>query len=332
MTEIRNEGESRLVPMCESGPADPPDGAFIEGMGLFGKSPAFKSVLCRIPAAARGTAPILIVGEQGTCKERVARAVHYSSQLAGGPFLAVDCASLPRRLGETELFGNGRRGLIEASEGGTLFLDDISELAISVQARLAHFLETGCVSGRECASHRKVATRIIASVCPEMDRLVAMGLLRSDLLQRTATMRLDLPPLRARSEDIAPLAHWFVEKLAAEYGSKPPLLEAAAISVLQHYQWPGNVRELEILLRQLVLKHPSQSIGPSDVQSQMSSIAATSPDSECSLAQAELVHIRNVLGKVKGNKTHAARILGIDRKTLRQKLRQPEEHAVCSRG
>jgi len=332
MTEIRKEGERRLVAMCESSSSEPPDEAFFNAMGLFGKSSAFKNVLCRVPAASCGTAPILIVGEQGTCKERLARAIHYSSQLAGGPFVAVDCGSLPRQLGETELFGNGRRGLIEAAEGGTLFLDDISELAISVQARLSHFLETGRVSGRESASLRKVATRIIASTSPEVDRLVAMGLLRSDLLQRTATVRLDLPPLRARSEDIAPLADWFVKKLAAEYGSKPPLLEDAAISVLQQYQWPGNVRELETLLRQLVLKHPSESIGPADLRSQMTSMAATSLDSECSLAKAELVHIRNVLGKVKGNKTHAARILGIDRKTLRQKLRQPEEHAVSSRG
>lgn len=332
MTEIRKESELRLVPKRELNSGDPPDEAFFDGMGLFGKSSAFRSVLCRIPAASRGTSPILIVGEQGTCKERVARAIHYSSQLAGGPFVAVDCASLPRQMGETELFGNGRRGLIEASEGGTLFLDDIAELAISVQARLAHFLETGRVEGRESASPRKVATRIIASASPEVDRLVTMGLLRSDLLQRTATMRLDLPSLRARSEDIAPLAHWFVKKLAAEYGCKPPLLEDAAISVLQQYHWPGNVRELEALLRQLVLKHPSQSIGPADLQSQMTSIVATGLDSECSLAQAELVHIRNVLGRVKGNKTHAARILGIDRKTLRQKLRQPEEHAVCSNG
>ncbi|OQY98713.1 MAG: hypothetical protein B6D36_17215, partial [Planctomycetes bacterium UTPLA1] len=208
MTEIRKEGERRLVPMCESNSAILPDEGFFEGMGLFGKSSAFRGVLCRIPAASRGTSPILIVGEQGTCKERVARAVHYSSQLAGGPFVAVDCASLPRQLGETELFGNGRRGLIEASEGGTLFLDDIAELAISVQASLAHFLETGRVSGRDIASPRKVATRIIASASPEVDRLVAMGLVRSDLLQRIATVRLELPPLMARSEDIAPFAHW----------------------------------------------------------------------------------------------------------------------------
>lgn len=311
---------------------------FLRSIGLFGESPAFRSVLRMIPTLARKNSPLLIRSEAGTCRERLARAIHYCSANADRPFVQLNCSNIPQELKEAEIFGHSERntsgakksrGLIEAAEGGTVLLEEITELTIPVQARLARFLESGRIHGNDNGNSRKMDARIIATTSANIDGLVTANLFRADLLQRLDSCPILLPALRDRVEDIPLIARWLASKYATESGRKAPVFDDGAIHALQAYSWPGNVVELEAVIHHLVLWGPPRPITATDLPSRIAkgTQAAIPPDR--SLAEAELEHIRNVMAAVKGNKTHAARVLGIDRKTLRQKLRQPERHDLA---
>jgi DNA-binding NtrC family response regulator len=322
-----------------SGPVEAPD-------GLIGTSPAMQSVYRLIDRAAGASVSVLITGESGTGKELVARAIHYRGPRASAPFLAVNCAAIPESLIESELFGHAkgsftgattaRQGFFVAADGGTLFLDEVAELSPIAQAKLLRVLQEKTVQAVGADKSRAVDVRVIAATNKDLEGLAREGKFREDLFFRLHVLPIDLPPLREREGDVVPLLRHFLTT-AAELDSAPaPRLTDAAIDALKRYSWPGNVRELQNLAQRLVIFAEAGIIDTVDLPTVMRYVASPasptfgSPTSaQRTLREVELEHIRAVLESVGGNKTKAAAILGIDRKSLRERLKaamgaQPE--------
>ncbi len=299
--------------------------------GIMGESPAIVRVADMIAKAALTPATVLIAGESGTGKELVARAIHYTSPRASSPFVPVNCGAIPEELIESELFGHvrgaftsaieTRAGFFQTADGGTIFLDEISEMSLSTQVKLLRVLQDKEVCMVGSSRPRKVDVRIVASTNKDLPALVGKGMFREDLFFRINVITIELPPLRERGDDVHLLVNHFCDKFAAELGRRRPDFSARAIRALEGYHWPGNVRELENVVQRMIVLTDGDLIDVPDLPPLMRFSASREGDLGRTLAEVEAQYIRNVLASVDGNRTRAAAILGIDRKTLRKKLR-----------
>ena len=305
----------------------------VSSFGLVGESVPMQRVFEAIRKAARTSAVAMITGESGTGKELVARAIHYSSSRAWAPFLAVNFGGIPQKLLENELFGHikgafsgasaTRAGFFQAAEGGTIFLDEISELSPPMQAKLLKVIQDREVCMAGSSKPRAVDVRIMAATRKDLAGLVEGKTFREDLRSRLNGITIAVPPLRDRGDDVLLLARHFVAGFSKEHGKSLPVISEKALSCFKNYLWPGNVRELENLCHRLVVVTEGDRIDVSDLPSFMRFSAMREAGLNRPLAQVEAEYIRNVLASVGGNKTRAAEILRIDRKTLREKLKEP---------
>jgi DNA-binding NtrC family response regulator len=304
--------------------------------GIIGESKAMQRVFDAIRKAAATRVNVLITGESGTGKELVARAIHYSSPRAAAPFVPVNCGGIPEGLLESELFGHvkgsftgatdTRVGFFQTADGGTIFLDEISETTPGMQVKLLRVLEDQMIYMIGSRRSQKVDVRVLAATNKHVLGLIENGTFREDLYYRLNVITIDIPPLRDRADDIISLTHHFAEKHAADMGAEKPRFSERALQALRAYPWPGNVRELENTVHRMMVMTESPSIDAPDLPAAMRFSALRGAGADRTLAQVETDHIRNVLASTDGNKTRAAQILGIDRKTLREKLKRIHEH------
>ena len=304
----------------------------IANFGIVGESPAMQNVFKLISKAAESTATVLISGESGTGKELTARAVHYHSQRRAAPFVTMNCTAIPDTLIESELFGHvkgaftgageSRAGFFQVAHGGTLFLDEVSDASPQMQAKLLRAIQDKTMTMVGSSRSYSVDTRLVAATNKDLLQLVRIGVFREDLFYRLNVINIKLPPLRAREGDILLLINAFMAKYAREMNRPLPLIQDAALRILTDYHWPGNVRELENLIQRLVVLSEGDRIETADLPAAMRFCVRPDKGLDRTLAQVELDHIRDVLDAVNGNKTQAAQILQIDRKTLREKLKK----------
>ncbi|MCU0559184.1 MAG: sigma-54 dependent transcriptional regulator [Desulfobacterales bacterium] len=306
--------------------------------GIIGQSEAMQVVFHTIQKAAAVKATVLITGESGTGKELVARAIHYRSDRAAHPFVPVNCGGIPEGLLESELFGRvkgaftgateTRAGFFQTGNKGSLFLDEVSETSLGMQVKLLRVLQEKEICMVGSAKPQKVDVRILAGTNKNLQHLIAGGRFREDLYYRLNVINIEIPPLRARGEDVILLVRYFTTKYAAEMNRTEPHYSDRALEILRGYGWPGNVRELENLVQRLMALSEGDLVDAPDLPAGMrSECASDSRGLDRSLAQVEHEYIRHVLDRVGGNKTRAAAVLKIDRKTLRDKLKRVEGSA-----
>lgn len=283
-----------------------------------------------INVASQTDAPVLITGETGTGKNIVAKAIHYSSKRKGA-FISINCSTLPENLIEAELFGyekgaftgamTSRRGIFEMAEGGTLFLDEIGEMPLHLQTRLLSVLEEGRIKRLGGETIRPVSVRVIAATNSNIEELLG-NRFRPDLYYRLSVIRIHLPPLRERKDDIPELSMYLMKKIA---GIEVPL-EKEEIKRLTEYDWPGNIRELKNILERAYLIQRERPFRPSELigtkVSTHSSQMEPSGEEIINLEEMEKNHIRNTLNRLSGNLTKTATALGISLSTLKRKLRE----------
>jgi DNA-binding NtrC family response regulator len=300
--------------------------------GMLGESFEMQDVYRAIAKTATTSATVLITGESGTGKELVARAIHYNSPRGSAAFVPVNCGGIPEGLLESELFGHvrgaftgateSRAGFFQTADGGTIFLDEIGETSLSMQVKLLRVLQDMEVAMVGTSRTRKVNVRVLAASNRDLLNLVKRGVLREDLYFRLSVLTIAVPPLRDRGDDIMLMIRHFSKIFAEELGTPVPQFSDDALEVLKNYYWPGNVRELENVIQRLVVMTDGSLIEVPDLPSLMRFSALRKNGLNRSLAEVEAEHIRNVLASVDGNKTRAAGVLGIDRKTLREKLKR----------
>ncbi len=301
--------------------------------GIVGDCDAIQKVIRSIASAADRMDPVMIVGEKGTGKELVARAIHYSSKRVLSPVITVNCTGVPVHTLEKQLFGTPAEaargetrcqpGLFRLAAGGTLYLKEITELPPPIQASLLQLLEQTEPRSTGSAETRVPDLALIADSSRDVRAFADSGRLRVDLFIRLSMSTITLPPLRERGDDMLLLARHFLNKFTREVGKPTPTFTDRLCEVMRNYQWPGNVAELEGLMHHLASTMPVDVIDVPDLPAHMRYMAATAISWKRSLAEVEAEHIRNVVASVGGNKTRAVEILGINRKTLREKLRQP---------
>jgi DNA-binding NtrC family response regulator len=326
------ERERRAERGTAEGDIEPPP-------GFIGQSETMLEVYEAIRKAARTTATVLVTGESGTGKELMGRAIHYSSARSSAPFVPVACGAIPETLLESELFGHmkgsftgateTRAGFFQIADGGTLFLDEISETSLGMQVKLLRVLQDQRVWMIGADRPNEVDVRIIAATNKDLVRQVDKGLFREDLYYRLNVLPIELPPLRERGDDILLLVHHYAHIFAERSDRPVPRFTPEALRVLAEHSWPGNVRELENLLQRLVIMSDREEIRVPDLPSFMRFSAEGRQVVRRSLAEVEYEHMRRVLASVDGNKSRAAEILGITRKTLRERLRRYEEQQAA---
>jgi len=295
---------------------------------MIGSSPGMVDIYKTISLVAPTSAAVLIQGETGTGKEMIARMIHNNSARAQQPFVPVDCASMAPSLIESELFGamkgaytgadRDRLGVFEAANGGTVFLDEIGDIEHNFQLKLLRFLQEKEIRPLGASRGRKVDVRVIAATNRDLQKMVDEGKFREDLWYRLNVVRVVLPPLCERYGDVPLLSHYFLKKYNERYAQKARLTESG-IAALEAYSWPGNVRQLQHIMERLTILAPRGKIDEAAVKE---AIEQTEPRefSGDSLAETEAEQIRRVLAATAGNKSRAAKILGIERKTLYRKL------------
>lgn len=299
--------------------------------GLIGKSSSWQELIEIIKRINNHKVTVLIGGESGTGKELVARAIHYSGTYTHQPFIPVNCGGIPETLLESELFGyrkgaftgagETRAGLFQAADGGTIFLDEIGNASEAVQQRLLRVIQEKEFTMIGSHKPQKVDVRIIAASNTDLKSLVTSGSFREDLYYRLNVISINIPPLRDRKEDIPLLANHFIQKFTKELKKSPVELSPKVADILMRYNWPGNIRELEnVIQRALILSDNMIDVNhlPEHLKIQLPN--SNEALSFQTLQEMERQYIQKVLRSVDQNKSKAARILGIDRKTLRQKL------------
>lgn len=297
------------------------------------RSHKFRQVLERARRVSKYQSSIILTGESGAGKEVLARHIHHLSNRSDKPFVPVNCAALPESLLESELFGHTKgaftgatqekSGVFEQADGGTLFLDEITEITPAVQIKLLRALERHEIRKVGGEGITKVDVRIIAATNADIPAAIKSGTFREDLYYRLAVVEIHVPPLRERPEDILPLARTFLRQFAKEQGIGNLRLGSATLNVLLNYSWPGNVRELKNCIERAVIFAEDNIIRPEDLPPKVLRLntgKASAPDPSQSLEVVERNHIHRVLDYTKGNKTAAAKILGIDPSTLWRKL------------
>jgi two-component system response regulator HydG len=304
---------------------------------MIGRSPAIRKVREMVARVGQSDAPVLITGESGTGKELVARALHNRSAYRDGPFVAINCAAVPANLLESELFGHvrgaftdakkSREGLFVQASGGTLLLDEIGEMPPEMQAKLLRALQDKKV--RPVGSNQEVSfdVRLIAATNRDLEDELKTGRFREDLFYRINVVRIHVPPLRGRGNDVLLLAQQFMQMAAERMGKAVKRISRPAAEKLMDYDWPGNVRELENSMERAVTLARYEEIVvddlPEKVRRHRSSrlvIDSEDPDELMTLEMLERRYIERVLRAVSGNKTQAAKVLGVDRRTLYRKL------------
>ncbi len=300
---------------------------------LIAQSAAMRQVLADVDKVAAADRPVLILGESGTGKELIARAIVHQSERGGKAFLAVNCGAFQDELLESELFGHEkgaftgavaqRHGLFEVAHGGTLLLDEVGEMSTAMQAKLLRVLEEGEIRRVGSARVQKVDVRVIAATNRDLGQEVHAGRFRKDLFYRLHVLTLTLPPLRERLDDIPLLIAHFMGRLARR--RPPKRLSEEALELLTRYHWPGNIRELENLVERLVVFSDNEVIVPADLPPAIRAPAPPAGGQAASelqpLEAVERQYVAMVLARCGGNKRQAARVLGIDVKTLAAKIR-----------
>lgn len=307
---------------------------------LFGESPPMVRLKQQIARIAGLDTSVLLAGESGTGKELVARSLHRQSQRGNGPFVAVNCAALPENLLESELFGHvrgaftdareARKGLFVEAAGGTLLLDEIAELPLALQPKLLRVLEDHRVRPLGGSGEIACDVRVIAASHRDLGQAVAAGHFRSDLFYRLNVIQLELPPLRQRGDDILLLAMKFIQQISKRFGKSVLGLSQPAAACLLAYSWPGNVRELRNAIERAVALTLHDTITIDDLPAAVRHSAGSAPlpaslhDGQAiiPLEEMEQRYIQQVLEQLDGNRTLAARLLGVDRKTLYRKLKE----------
>ncbi len=298
--------------------------------GIVASSEAMEDVFHLIDKSSGNPVTVLVSGESGTGKELVARAIHYYSARAKAPFVPVNCGAIPETLLESELFGymkgaftgaqDTRAGFFITADGGTLFLDEIGETSLNMQVKLLRVMEDHKVMMVGSQQARQVDVRLIAATNKSLRELVKQGRFREDLFYRLNVINIHIPPLRERGDDVVLLSNYFLSKFAQNTGDPSPVISPEVLQLFRQYEWPGNVRELENLIQRLVIVCDHDTITPADLPSFMKSGISISKGFERTLEQVEQEYIIDVLNYTGGNKTKAAAILGVDRKTLRRKI------------
>ncbi len=307
-----------------------------EDFGIVGNNTRLRQVCGVIRTAAPSDASVLIEGESGTGKEMIAAALHAQSQRADRPFIRINCAAIPSTLIESELFGyrkgaftgahNDRRGLLEATSGGTLLLDEIAEMPVYLQTKLLRVLQERTV--RRLGDEREIAVdfRLISSTNRETSQMIREGTLRSDLYFRLSTVKIKVPPLRERLDDLAILSETFLLRLGRKYKKRLRGISHAGYSVLMRYAWPGNVRELESVIEHAVLFAQGDYLTPEDLPDHL--YAAPASSFRCVIPpyltkdDIEREAIAQTLERTGGNIKRTAQILNYNRPTLYRKLRR----------
>jgi DNA-binding NtrC family response regulator len=304
--------------------------------GLVGESRAMRKLYRMIELLASSDASAIIAGESGTGKEVVARTVHQLSSRRDGPFIAVNTAAIPEGLIESEVFGHeqgaftgamrARAGCFELADGGTLFLDEIGEMPLALQPKLLRILEDG--RARRLGGSRELSfdVRVLAATNRTPSAAVREGVLREDLFYRLNVFELTLPPLRDRVEDISLLAHHFAEEFSRRHGLRVDGISTAALQLLESYAWPGNVRELRNVIERAVIVARAGPIDAEHLPQYMQALRGGAPatlvlPAGVTMSEAERLLILHTLERVGNNKAEAARHLGVDVKTIRNKLR-----------
>jgi DNA-binding NtrC family response regulator len=303
--------------------------------GLVGASRLMRQLYERIASVARARGTIPIVGETGTGKELVARAIHEASGEPAGPFIAFNCAALPRELVESELFGYRRGafsgatteflGLFRSAHGGTLFLDEITEMAPDTQSKLLRAVQERTVRPVGATQEIPVDLRLIASTNREPQEALQAGQIRKDLYYRLQANVLRVPPLRERLDDVPLLVEHFIDLFNQKLGRQPPIagIEAPALEVMQRYTWPGNVRELANAIETSFTFGRHNRVRLEDLPPEIKAVSTVGGGRTVdSFAGAERELIRQALEKTNGNKVQAARLLGISRKKLYARIKQ----------
>ncbi|HEY0763241.1 MAG TPA: sigma-54 dependent transcriptional regulator [Pyrinomonadaceae bacterium] len=328
--------------------------AYHSDIELVGRSQAFIEVMKQVGRVANTNLPVLLTGESGTGKELVASAIHHRSGRSDQPFVAVNCGAIPAELIEAELFGHvkgsftgadrDRRGLWEEADGGTVFLDEITETNSSFQVKLLRALQMGEIRRVGSNQTQKVNVRVIAASNRNVEQEVTAGRFRNDLFYRLNAVSIVLPPLRERREDIPPLAQTFADRV---YSLSPSVkFSGEALALLEKYNWPGNIRELEnavvravamcdgtIRVKDLPQRVRNGSVQLSDVvRSDITLVAEPAIEDWVTLSEIEGRYVARVLEHTGGNKQAAARVLAVDRKTLDRMIKRHNINSLHSRG
>ena len=295
---------------------------------MIGSSAGMIDVYKQVVRAAPTDATVLIEGETGTGKELVARMVHRMSKRSAMPFVPVDCGAIAPSLLEGELFGalkgsytgadRDRMGVLESADRGTVFLDEIGDIDLGFQLKLLRFLEEREIRQIGAPRAKKIDVRVVAATNKDVPKMVEEKRFREDLWFRLNVVRLTLPPLCERTGDIALLSHHFLKKYNVRYSQNTKLLESG-LKALEVYSWPGNVRQLQHMIERLAILAPSSRVDDAAVKEAIEKMDGKESGGE-TLAETEAEQIRRVLAACNGNKSRAARILGIERKTLYRKL------------
>jgi transcriptional regulator with PAS, ATPase and Fis domain len=295
---------------------------------MIGSSPRMIDIYKTVSRVAPTDATVLIEGETGTGKELIARMIHQNSRRVQQPFVPVDCGAIAPSLLESELFGTlkgaytgadrDRMGVFETAHGGTVFLDEIGDIDVGFQLKLLRFLQEREIRPLGSSRAKKVDVRVIAATNRDVQKMVDEGKFREDLWYRLNVVRLTVPPLCERPSDIPLLVHYFLQRYNERYKLGTRLADSG-VKAMQEYSWPGNVRQLQHMVERLTILAPGSRIDAEAVRQAIEQMDSRESASE-TLADTEAEQVRRVLAATNGNKSRAAKVLGIERKTLYRKL------------